>query len=239
MAGRWQREMPERAGHYWTRTGDGEVAGIVEVCALRSGGLTLGLFSPAYLRRDEDGGIAPGSTWGGWWWSAPVSPIPSFESAKLANTLGASSVEKLSKRDRARAAAGQAPADVTPEKKLGLCASGPNVGHPHVYDDGRGRCLRCDEEPPVQYRVYRQEWIESERGWGVRPDGSTVHLTLDDRNAFIAGYNRTFNNQASAPDCYTRAEGDARQVSVSMEVYEKLMTHREQGSDWKRFGAWE
>lgn len=235
MAGRWQREMPERAGHYWTRTGDGEVAGIVEVCALKGGGF----FSPAYLRRAADGPeVAPGSAWGGWWWSEPVPPIPSFESAKLANALGASSVEKLSKRDRARAAGGQVPTDVTP-KKSGLCASGPNAGHPHVYDDGRGRCLRCDDEPPVQYRVYRQEWVESERGWGVRHDGSTVHLTLDDRNAFVAGYNRTFNNQASAPDCYTRAEGNAKQVSVSEEAYDKLVLHKKQGSDWKRFGVWE
>lgn len=228
MAGRWQREMPERAGHYWTRTGDGEVAGIVEVCALKGGGF----FSPAYLRRAADGlEVAPGSAWGGWWWSEAVSPIPDFdpESVKRANDLGASSVEKLSARDRKRVSAGLPPVDVMKLERKARA---------NIVTVERAKPVKAPVEFTV-YTVYRQEWIESERGWGVRHDGSTVHLTLDDRNAFVAGYNRTFNNQASAPDCYTRAEGNAKQVSVSEEAYDKLVLHKKQGSDWKRFGVWE
>ncbi len=33
-----------------------------------------------------------------------------------------------------------------------------------------------------------QVWEESESGWGTRPDGYSLHLTDDDRKAFIKEY---------------------------------------------------
>jgi hypothetical protein len=66
--GRWMREMPQKAGMYWTRTADGLEAGIVAVCALPDGQL----FTPRYM----DHQMVPGTTWGGWWWSEPVPPCP-------------------------------------------------------------------------------------------------------------------------------------------------------------------
>lgn len=33
-----------------------------------------------------------------------------------------------------------------------------------------------------------QKWEESEQGWGVRPDGFSLHLTDEDRAKFIEAY---------------------------------------------------
>ena len=37
-------------------------------------------------------------------------------------------------------------------------------------------------------KVYLQHWEESERGWGIRPDGCSLHLTLEDRKKYIEKY---------------------------------------------------
>ena len=34
-------------------------------------------------------------------------------------------------------------------------------------------------------RVYLQYWEESEKNWGVRPDGCSIHLTLDNHKDYI------------------------------------------------------
>lgn len=36
--------------------------------------------------------------------------------------------------------------------------------------------------------VVIQKWEESEEDWGERPDGFSLHLNLDDRNAFVKEY---------------------------------------------------
>lgn len=46
-------------------------------------------------------------------------------------------------------------------------------------------------------------FTEYERGWGSRPDGYTLHVTLERANAFAKYYNDRFNTEASVPDCYT------------------------------------
>jgi hypothetical protein len=36
--------------------------------------------------------------------------------------------------------------------------------------------------------VVMQRWYESERGWGQRPDGCSLHLTEQDRAAYCKKY---------------------------------------------------
>lgn len=52
-------------------------------------------------------------------------------------------------------------------------------------------------------RVVCQPWEESERGWGTRPDGYSLHLTENDRKAFIKEYwdsmPNTFPSEYSRP----------------------------------------
>lgn len=70
--------------------------------------------------------------------------------------------------------------------------------------------------------VVAQDWEESERGWGTRPDGYTLHLTVDDRDAYVKAYYAKHNNLDEAPDCYTRTYGSPKLIDVGPETYAKL-----------------
>jgi hypothetical protein len=52
------------------------------------------------------------------------------------------------------------------------------------------------------YTVYRQNWLESERGWGIRPDGYSLHLSRLDRDVYVRQYWDRMPNQV--PDEYSR-----------------------------------
>jgi hypothetical protein len=60
--------------------------------------------------------------------------------------------------------------------------------------------------PTSPLAVVVQKWEESERGWGTRPDGYSVHLTESDRIAFIAEYWARMPS-GPAPDEYERPDG--------------------------------
>ena len=80
--------------------------------------------------------------------------------------------------------------------------------------------------------VLAQDWTERERGWGMRPDGFTLHLTIEARNAYIKAYNAKYNNLPSAPDEYTHADGEAKLVQVSEKIYRKLVKHKDKNGLW-------
>jgi hypothetical protein len=48
-------------------------------------------------------------------------------------------------------------------------------------------CMKCGNPQP-KLKAWRQDWEESERGWGVRPDGHTLHLSLQDLKTYVHGY---------------------------------------------------
>ena len=73
-------------------------------------------------------------------------------------------------------------------------------------------------------KVVVQNWLESEAGWGVRPDGFTVHINRGQRDAYVSWYNAAFNNKPTAPAEYTRADGDPFEVEVSIELFNKITT---------------
>lgn len=69
--------------------------------------------------------------------------------------------------------------------------------------------------------VILQEWEESERGWGVRPDGWSLHLTPRDRSDFIRDY--WARQPDVVPDEYSRpSRTEPVMVEVTDEVYEKI-----------------
>ncbi len=76
-----------------------------------------------------------------------------------------------------------------------------------------------------QHTVVRQDWLESEAGWGVRPDGYTLHLSEEDRELFIEEY------WAGMPDAvpseYSRPCGGLKFVEVDQERYEALQEQRD------------
>jgi hypothetical protein len=72
--------------------------------------------------------------------------------------------------------------------------------------------------------VICQKWEESERDWGIRPDGYSIHLTEEDRLAYVKAYGewlfKTYGR--SAPDEYERVCGTPFQITVSAEDFNRL-----------------
>ena len=69
--------------------------------------------------------------------------------------------------------------------------------------------------------VYRQHWVESEAGWGVRPDGYSYHRTASDRDRFIKDYWDTLPDEV--PDEYSRPHGQPQRVRVSEDLYKSVL----------------
>ena len=65
-----------------------------------------------------------------------------------------------------------------------------------------------------------QDWLESERGWGTRPDGYSLHLTLGDRDNYVKNYWDKMPD--SVPDEYSRPEGNPYKKEVDMVTYNEI-----------------
>jgi hypothetical protein len=79
-------------------------------------------------------------------------------------------------------------------------------------------------KPGTKYTVVVQEWEESERGFGTRPDGASLHLTEADRAAYCKEYwEREKKRQGGqVPDEYTRESGSPKIVEVDAAMYDKV-----------------
>lgn len=78
-----------------------------------------------------------------------------------------------------------------------------------------------------------QFWTETERGWGQRPDGLTLHKTTQDRNDYVKYYNETFNNKDEVPDEYTFADGDGQLWMIDEELFNSLTNLDNQNYTWQ------
>ncbi len=65
-----------------------------------------------------------------------------------------------------------------------------------------------------------QKWEESERGWGCRPDGYSLHRPDADRVAFIREYWDRMPDEA--PDEYSRPDGAPYIWNADEETYEAV-----------------
>ena len=75
------------------------------------------------------------------------------------------------------------------------------------------------------HTVVCQEWLESERGWGQRPDGCSLHLSESDRQAYCNAYweqEKKNNLEGYVPDEYSREAGHPTLLDVSDDLYEKI-----------------
>jgi len=68
--------------------------------------------------------------------------------------------------------------------------------------------------------VVLQEWLESERGWGTRPDGCSLHRDEESRERFIAGYWQGMPD--AVPDEYSRPIGEPTIAYVDKKTYEQI-----------------
>jgi hypothetical protein len=64
--------------------------------------------------------------------------------------------------------------------------------------------------------VIAQNWVESERGWGTRPDGISIHRTEQERADYVKRYWDGMPN--TVPDEYSRPEGDPYRLPLTLET---------------------
>lgn len=69
-------------------------------------------------------------------------------------------------------------------------------------------------------KVIVQKWEESEKGWGVRSDGFSLHLTDADRKAFIREY--WDGMPKTIPDEYSRISGTPYTATVNATMFAKV-----------------
>ncbi len=73
-------------------------------------------------------------------------------------------------------------------------------------------------------KVICQKWLESERGWGTRPDGYTLHLTEAHRKRFVEAFWKRQKELLgnSTPDEYSREDGESYECPVTDTIYQKV-----------------
>lgn len=70
-------------------------------------------------------------------------------------------------------------------------------------------------------RCFFQRWEESERGWGVRPDGCSLHLTSDSYNIYLNNIYDARQNDI-VPNIYDRVVGNLIECFVSDILFNSL-----------------
>lgn len=80
--------------------------------------------------------------------------------------------------------------------------------------------------------VICQEWLESERGWGCRPDGASLHLTTADKDAFVEEYWGSMPKDT--PDEYSRPCGEPKIIEVSRAIYTQIKKSKNGIRLWQR-----
>ncbi len=69
-------------------------------------------------------------------------------------------------------------------------------------------------------KVIMQLWEESERGWGIRPDGCSLHISTIERKDFIDKIYKSRENMDIVPDEYDRVSGDEMEVFIEDSLFE-------------------
>lgn len=70
-------------------------------------------------------------------------------------------------------------------------------------------------------KVFLQHWEESERGWGIRPDGCSLHYSLEDRKKYVDSIYK-YRDTTSIPYEYERICGEPIEVSIKEELYNSI-----------------
>lgn len=71
-------------------------------------------------------------------------------------------------------------------------------------------------------KCYFQRWEESERNWGIRPDGCSLHLNSDLHEIFLAEIYDNRKKQIEIPKEYDKVVGPLIDCFISDELYIEL-----------------
>lgn len=80
-------------------------------------------------------------------------------------------------------------------------------------------------EEPTMWDAHLITWTETERGWGCRPDGVSLHLSATDARKYVADYwerEKAQNPSGEVPHEYSRPDDDGSPVLVSKEIYDQI-----------------
>jgi len=83
------------------------------------------------------------------------------------------------------------------------------------------------------HEVIYQEWLESERGWGIRPDGYSIHISIGDLVRFTQQYWDAMPYET--PDEYSSPNGEPMIRYIPSSLYEQLLEAKAQGKFGLRF----
>lgn len=70
-----------------------------------------------------------------------------------------------------------------------------------------------------------QHWEESERGWGTRPDGVSLHASVDSAKKYVDKFwadEKARNPSGIVPDEYDRPCGEPIPLDVDQETFDKI-----------------
>lgn len=76
-----------------------------------------------------------------------------------------------------------------------------------------------------RYEVFVQKWERSRRGVSVRPDGTSLHLTLGDCEVFVKKH-WEMSGSSMIPNEYSRPCGAPFRVQTDAETYFKVESSR-------------
>ena len=68
-------------------------------------------------------------------------------------------------------------------------------------------------------KVFLQIWEESERGWGTRPDGCSMHIDLKERENYIQTIYDSRKSDESIPNEYDRIVGEGVEAFIEDALY--------------------
>jgi hypothetical protein len=70
-------------------------------------------------------------------------------------------------------------------------------------------------------KCYFQLWEESERGWGIRPDGCSLHLSTNEHDKYLSEI-YSVRQSSLVPDEYDRISGGLVECFISDTLFETL-----------------
>lgn len=87
-------------------------------------------------------------------------------------------------------------------------------------------------------KVLVQSWLESEEGWGYRPDGVSIHFSEESRKQYIDAYwsamQVKYGNET--PHEYSRPEGSPIEMVFDAEhADEAVLAKALKESDWREW----
>lgn len=86
-------------------------------------------------------------------------------------------------------------------------------------------------EGDEKFSVLCQEWEESERGWGCRSDGFSIHLNEGDAKQFATNFWKRQREISGpgVPSEYTRESGKPFWVCVTKSIFQELENYTKDG----------